>query len=415
MFSNQVLRQLLASRSHALVAALVVGTLGLTGCSMFGRGAEPPASTSGAVVTTGAGSTAATAEPQPTVTEALGDLPTEDTSTVVADTSGMLNPTAPRSYVVKRGDTLWGLSRMFLRDPWLWPEIWYVNPQVQNPHRIYPGDTLTLAQGSDGKTQLQVTRGPLARLQPMLRSSGLDDTGPVATIPYDAIHAFLTRPGLISKAEIKRAPYVLAIRDGHLVAGIDHDIYVKKLAAAAGERFTVVHVTQPLRDPDGGGQLGYMAVYAGTVQVSRAGDPATANIAESGREILRGDVLVPVTQLDTQNIVPHAPAHKISGHVIGVVDGVSMVGQYQVVAINRGTSQGVEVGHVLRVRDTDQRVNDQCAHINGSGTCFKWRDTPLPAEDAGTLLVFKTLDRMSYALVVAESNPIRLHDRVGNP
>jgi hypothetical protein len=355
------------------------------------------------------------AEVQPTVTEALGDLPGDDAPTVIADTSGMLNASAPRSYVVKRGDTLWGLAHLFLRDPWLWPEIWYVNPQVQNPHLIYPGDTLTLAQGSDGKQQLQLTRGPLARLQPMLRSSSLGDNGPIATIPYEVIHAFLSRPGLMSKDEIKRAPYVLSIRDGHLVAGTDHDVYVRRLHASVGERFNVVHVAAPMRDPDHGGQLGYMTVYAGTVQVSRVGDPATANITESGREVLAGDVLVSEAQVDAHSIVPHAPARKVDGHVIGVVEGVSMVGQYQVVAINRGSSQGMEIGHVLRVRETDQSAPDRCARINGDNTCFGWRNTRLPNETAGTLLVFKTLGRLSYALVVAESNPIRLGDRISNP
>jgi LysM repeat protein len=416
MFLNQILSVQNGRAQRALLIAGLVGALSVTGCSMFGRGESDPGSMhAGGTSSTATGSTPTAAEVQPTVTEALEALPDEGTATVIADTSEILNASAPRSYVVKRGDTLWGLARMFLRDPWLWPEIWYVNPQVQNPHLIYPGDTLALAQGSDGKSQLQITRGPLARLQPMLRSKAMDDNGPIATIPYDAIHAFLSRPGLMSKDEIKRAPYILSIRDGHLVAGTDHDVYVRKLHAGVGERFNVVHVAAPLRDPDGGKQLGYMTVYAGTVQVSRTGDPATANITESGREILSGDVLVSEAQPDTRNIVPHAPAQTVNGRVIGVVDGVSLVGQYAVVAINRGTRHGMDVGQVLRVRESDQSAPDRCARINGNSSCLKWRDTRLPNEAAGTLLVFKTLERLSYALVVTESNPIHLGDRVGNP
>jgi LysM domain len=415
MFLNQILSLQSSMARRVLLIAGLAGALSVASCSMFHRGEPAPEGLHSAGASVGAAGTPAMAEVQPTVTEALGPLPEEGTATVVDDTSGMLNASAPRNYVVKRGDTLWGLAHMFLRDPWLWPEIWYVNPQVQNPHLIYPGDTLTLAQGSDGKAQLQLTRGPLARLQPMLRSKAMDDNGPIATIPYDAIHAFLSRPGLISKDEIKLAPYVLSIRDGHLVAGTDHDIYVRKLHAGVGERFNVVHIAAPLRDPDGGKQLGYMTVYAGTVQVSRVGDPATARITESGREILIGDVLVSETQTETHGIVPHAPTRKVDGHVIGVVDGVSLVGQYEVVAINRGSRHGMDVGQVLRVRETDQSAHDTCARVNGDSTCLKWHDARLPNETAGTLLVFKTLEHLSYALVVSEINPIHLGDRIGNP
>ena len=303
---------------------------------------------------------------------------------------------------------------MFLRDPWLWPEIWYVNPQVQNPHLIYPGDTLSLARDTNGQVQVQLRRGPSARLQPMLRSTAIDADGPIATIPYDSIKAFLSRPGLISKDELKAAPYILSIRGNRALAGSDTDVYVRKLSATLNQRYNVMHIGQMLNDVDGGGKLGYMATYAGEAKVTRPGEPATVNVVSATREVLRGDVLVAETQTDSGAIIPHAPTHNVTGHIIGVVNGVNMVGQYQIVAINRGSSQGLEVGHVLRVREDAKTARDTCVHIDDSPTCRKWLTTRLPDENLGTLLVFKTLPRVSYALVVAETDPIVVGHRFSN-
>jgi hypothetical protein len=343
----------------------------------------------------------------------VGDAGESDTTTVISDAGGSLSATAPKSYVVKRGDTLWGLANLFLRDPYLWPEIWYVNPQVQNPHRIYPGDTLRLAYGADGTAQIQLTRGSAARLEPLLRSSPLD--GPIATIPYSAIAAFLSKPGVISKDEVKTAPYVLALRNEHVIAGAGFDLYVKKLTAAVGERYNIMHVDAPLKDPTSGDVLGYMAIYTGTGQVTRAGNPATMTLTESARETLRGDVLLADTANTTPDLVPHAPARPVNGQVMAVVNGVLLIGQYQVVAINRGSRAGIEPGHVLQVSEAVKTERDRCAHIEDYGTCLRFSKDSLPIETAGTLLVFKTYDRMSYALVVSEVSPIHVTDRVSNP
>lgn len=385
----------------------------ITGC------ASAPAAGPAAPVARGAVQEEAAAPGPQTVTEALGDLPPDlsanGATTVLADAGPALNPGAPRSYVVQRGDTLWGLARMFLRDPWLWPEIWYVNPQVQNPHLIYPGDTLQLAAGRDGRTALQLTRGPAARLQPMLRSTPISDDSPIATIPYETIRAFLSRPEILSTKDAKAAPYIYAIRDGHVIAGNDNDVYLRQFKGAVGERYNVMHIDVPLRDPDGGAKLGNMAIYAGTAVVKRAGTDATATITGVAREVLIGDVLVNAAAENLDNIVPHAPARKLSGQVIAISNGVSIAGQYQVVALNRGTAQGVDVGTVLRVREASQRAADTCVHINGRPTCRKLRDVELPAEDAGTVLVFRSFERMSYALIVSGNSPISVGDRIGNP
>ncbi len=413
-------------RSFPLAAGLSA-LLALGGCShvrpWFGHGdnAGPPAPMTMAPESTA--QAAAPAEPR-TVTSDLPDLPdaapeSETTTTVIPDASANLSPTAPKSYVVQKGDTLWALAGMFLKDPWLWPEIWYVNPEVSNPHRIYPGDTLRLAKATDGSggqavaVQLVHAGGNATRLQPLLRSTELE--APIANIPYSAIAAFLSRPGVLTKSQAEAAPYVLALRDRHMIAGAGNDIYVSRLKASEGERFSVLHVGDKLKDPDGHRSLGYLANYAGAAQVIRAGEPARVQIIESAREILAGDVLVPESAGTVGDFVPHPPSTQVHGRILAVVNGVLLAGQFQAVAINRGSNDGLEPGHVLRVNELAQQVRDRCARITGNGTCTRLRDTKLPAEAIGVLLVFRVFEHVSYALVASETAPLGVGDRVVTP
>ena len=417
---------------------LLLSTLGLaTGLSLgacshvrpwFGHSSAPPPATPMTTAPASAADAMTAAEPE-TVTSNLPELASDganasaESTTVIPDASASLSPTAPKSYVVQHGDTLWGLAALFLKDPWLWPEIWYVNPEVSNPHRIYPGDTLRLAMGTDGKqaVQLMRTSGSGTRLQPLLRSTALE--APIANIPYSAIAAFLTRPGVMTKAQIEAAPYVLSLRDRHMIAGAGNDIYVRKLTAAEGERFSVMHIGDQLKDPDskhgfgllGGSNAVYLANYAGVVQVAHAGDPARATVNDSAREVLMGDVLLPEAGGSVGDFVPHSPGSAIHGRIVAVMNGVLLAGQYQVVALNRGSESGLEPGHVLRVNESEKSVRDHCARIIGNGTCTRWRETVLPVESAGTLLVFRVFERVSYALVAQETSPISVGDRVVNP
>lgn len=405
MVSNQVLKAGAALR----VAAGLAGLTLLAACSWLGHGqkesSSPPAATP--IASVGAGTEAAA--PQ-TVTDHLGEA---ETTTVISDAAPVLNGSAPMSYTVKRGDTLWGIAGVFLKDPWLWPEIWYVNPQVENPHRIYPGDVLRLATGADGKTQLQLVRGPGTRLAPLLRSEPLE--GPIATIPYTAIASFLSRPGVLSKEQVKAAPYVQALRDEHMIAGTGNAVYVKKVAGGVGERYSVMHVGDPLKDPEGHDVLGYMGIYTATAQLTRTGDPATAVLSDTARETLRGDILVADTNAGALDFRPHAPARAVKGQVMAIVNGVLLAGQYQVVALNRGTNHGIEAGHVLIAQQSQRTVDDHCARIGGNGTCRHFGSEKLPIETAGQLMVFKTYARMSYALVVDETAPIHVGDHVTSP
>lgn len=410
MFSDQLLKARMTLALVAMLAGLAAG------CS------SSESMTRETVGTTVVPPAPAPMEPEVELTATEAAVAKADSqagavaSQAPSDSAGILNPNAPKSYTVKRGDTLWDISAMFLRDPWLWPEVWYVNPQIENPHLIYPGDVLTLAYGANGQPQIRLERGGAARLEPRLRSTPLDSAIP--PIPYGAIAAFLSRPSLLSSEDVKRAPHVLAFRDGHMVGGAGNEIYVRNLKAPENARFSVVHIGQALRDPDNGDILGYHGIYTATAMVTNPGDPAKAVLSDSERETLEGDRLFS-TDVDTPlNFVPRAPATEVRGQIIAVANGSSLIGQHQVVAINRGKRHGVDAGHVLAVDSAGAVVRDRASARRIGGIGFGSSFAPrvkLPDERAGTLLVFKSYDRMSYALVMGASAPMRVADVVRNP
>jgi len=340
------------------------------------------------------------------------------TSTDTPPDGGIINPNAPKSYVVKRGDTLWGIASMFLRDPWLWPEVWYINPQVANPHLIYPGDTLALAYGANGRPQIRLEQGGAARLDPRLRSDPID--GAIPTIPYTTIAAFLSRPSILTADQVKHAPYVIAFRDDHEVAGSNNEIYVKNLNAADRARYSVVHVGVPLRDPDDGKVVGYEGIYTGTALVSKPGEVTKAVLIDTARETLRGDKVMPTDTDVPLNFLPSAPRTNVRGRILLVVDGTDLIGQFQVVAINRGLRDGIGNGTVLAIDRQGDTVRDTYAHgasftrESHNFTSFA-KKVKLPDERTGTMLVFRTFDRVSYALVLGATDTIRVYDVVHNP
>jgi len=314
-----------------------------------------------------------------------------------------LNPRHPDRYVVKKGDTLWDISAMFLRDPWYWPEIWYANPQVRNPHLIFPGDVLTLVY-IDGQPRIVLERGVHGeRLQPRVRVEQLEDA--IFTIPYDRIAAFLSRPAVLDRDTIERAPYILTSRRGHLVHGSQTEVYVRGARLGDEDVYSVMHVGEPLHDPDNGRLLGYQGVYVGEGRIVREGDPATLYLSATSREALNGDKLLPVETDFPLRFIPRAPEREIEGRIIHVLDGVSLVSSYQIVTLNRGAKHGLEAGHVLSVWQAGERVADRFAGGN----------VRLPDEYAGYLMIFRTFDELSYGLIMQASNEIRVLDRVRNP
>jgi hypothetical protein len=326
------------------------------------------------------------------------------------DSGPVLNPRHPDRYVVQRGDTLWDIAALFLRDPWYWPEIWQINPQVENPHLIFPGDVLSLAY-LDGRPVLQLERastgGNTERLSPRIRTQALEEAIP--TIPYEAIRAFLTRPIVLDRNQLETLPYVVAHRDG-LMGSAGRDVYVRRADGfSVDDVFNVVNVGDPLVDPDNGDVIGYEAQYVGQGRLRRTGDPATLYLTESARETLIGDLLVEEETPAPVDFLPRAPERAVDGRIISVVDGVSLIGQYHVVVINRGAADGLEPGHVLRAWQTGEVVRDRVRR-GGFG-----QKVQLPDEPAGVMMVFRTFDRVSYALIMEATNEIRVLDAVRNP
>ena len=412
MVSNQVL----GSRA---VAALLIASVTLSACSHF-RHQESSESTGAASTITNEAVSAP--EQQMTATEAAIAAGNAAPASATPVTKDMLNPSAPMHYTVKRGDTLWGIANMFLKDPWLWPEVWVINPHIANPHLIYPGDTLALAYGADGRVRVSLEQAGALHLDPRLRTSPLD--GAIPKIPYATIAAFLSRPAVMTWDEVKRAPYVVAFNDMHQVVGNNTAIYVRNLSAdqnVANARYAIVHIADELRDPDDNRVLGYEAVYTGTALVQKPGDPATAYIIEPARETLQGDRLAPNDKSELPaNFTPHAPSSKVQGRIIDVVSGSDLIGPWQVVVVNRGRAQGLDPGTVLGIDHVGETVPD--LFRNGRSIATGTTGSPtfapkvkLPDERTGTVLVFKVYDRVSYGLVLGASDAIYVQDRVVTP
>ena len=271
-------------------------------------------------------------------------------ATALAAQSGsgvVLNPEHPQRYVVQRGDTLWDISAMFLRDPWYWPEIWQVNQQVQNPHLIYPGDVLVLAY-VDGKPYVQLeqttSRGGDDRLSPRIRSESIEEA--ILTIPLATISAFLSKGTVLQNDEIAKLPHIVAIRDGHLIAGAGNDVYVRGNVGDVNHGYSVIHIGDPLVDPDDGDVVGYEGVFVGEGTINRGGDPATLRLTVSHQEALVNDRLLEQEFDIPLQFIPRAPDADIDGRIIHVVNGLALIGQYQVVVLNRGARDGLDVGHV---------------------------------------------------------------------
>ncbi|MEN8261688.1 MAG: LysM peptidoglycan-binding domain-containing protein [Pseudomonadota bacterium] len=326
-----------------------------------------------------------------------------------------LNPSRPEQYTVVEGDTLWEIAGRFLRDPWEWPKIWNSNPQIHNPDLIYPGDVIALSY-VDGVPRLNLLRkgytsgygsGRDIKLSPQVRITPLEEAIPV--IPVDAISPFLTSPKVVSDNELANAAYVIDFAGEHILAGTDDRIYVRSITSDEIGAFTVFRPGSTYIDPETNEILGYEAAYVADAQLQRIGDPATLRLTKSTQETRRGDRLMPNTQEEVNlNYRPHAPEAVISGHIISVMGGVSEIGQYDIVVVDRGTRNGVATGHVFDIFHAGRVINDPISS--------KPNDmVKLPDEEAGRLMVFRAFEKVSYALVMDAAQAIHVNDNVQTP
>jgi hypothetical protein len=309
----------------------------------------------------------------------------------------------PNEYVVQVGDTLWDIAATFLKDPWFWPEIWYVNPDIANPHLIYPGDVLGLVT-IDGQPRITNVRASTYRMSPQARVTPLSQA--VTSIPFEDVAAFLSSGVILEKSQADSLPYLLETRGDHLIASAGNEIYVRGITGdQPSTRYNVIHVGDPLMDPDDNRLIGYHATMIGEGSLRRTGDPATVALTNSSQEAQMGDRLIPASVDVPLNFFPRTPSSNIEGRIISVVGGVTQIGQYMVVVMNRGSNNGLSVGDVLSVFQVGEVVDDR----------FRGGSVKLPDEKAGTVMVFKTYDRISYGLVMEATHAIHLLDEIRNP
>jgi hypothetical protein len=329
---------------------------------------------------------------------------------------------APEQYTVQGGDTLWDIAATFLRDPWYWPEVWYVNPQVENPHLIYPGDVLAMVT-IDGRQRItnltaagnRTFSGPTYRVSPSARATPLSES--ITSIPYEQISAFLSKGLVMEKDQAIALPYILATRGDHIMASAGNEIYIRGGPPVPnGTRFSIVHIGDELRDPDDDKVIGYLGIYVGEGAQSRGGDPATVALTDTTREAIIGDRLLPETVDMPLNFFPKAPNTNIQGQIISVVDGVTLIGQYQVVVLNRGARNGLAPGDVLSVFQAGKVIKDRFADsLTVNTKLARGRNVTLPEEQAGTIMVFKVFDRIGYGLVMEATSDIHVLDSIRNP
>ncbi|QKV51461.1 LysM peptidoglycan-binding domain-containing protein [Comamonas antarctica] len=347
-----------------------------------------------------------------------------------------LSSTAPDEYTVRRGDTLWGISGMFLRRPWRWPELWGMNLEaIANPHLIYPGQVLYLDK-SNGYARLRMggagAQGtPTVRLSPRTRSESLADMA-LPTLPAHLIEPFLVQPLVVDAERLAQAPRIVATTDERVIMATGDRAYVRGSAdlvprpdSAATRSWRIFREALPLTDPDTGEILGYEAQYMGKAELVEGetlvtlqdakGElrenrvPATIDITDAKSEIYAGDRLLPAPERSYSNYVPHAPRGEVNARVVSLYgdSAIRYAAQNQVIAINRGTRDAMAAGQVLQLVTQGDVIQDK--------TTEQREQMQLPRERNGLAMVFRTFDRVSYALILEVRRPVVVGDHLVAP
>lgn len=331
---------------------------------------------------------------------------------------------APDQHVVVKGDTLWDISGKFLEAPWCWPQVWGLNKdQIRNPHWIYPGQIVYFDRAS-GRLSLNKPgsggagsgTGGDVRLSPQIRTEGLGKDA-IASIPSSVIDPFLSQPLIVEENEMKFSPRIVAGQEGHLYLGKDDKVYVRG-NLNGGSSFQVFRPGTPLKDPVTGKVLAYEAMYLGSLKLHAEARPGsdvhTFIVATSKQEMGVGDLLKPAPPTAIMNYVPHPPDRQVDARVLGIYSGVTYAGQNQVVSINRGALDGLDVGSVLQLYNLGKTVKDKTQPKTGwfrTGTPM----IKLPDEQTGTLFIFRVFDRISYGLIMQVTDPVEVGDIARSP
>ncbi|MCP5325928.1 MAG: LysM peptidoglycan-binding domain-containing protein [Oceanospirillaceae bacterium] len=338
--------------------------------------------------------------------------------------AAQLKPDHPEKYVVQEGDTLWGISEKFLADPWLWPEIWQANNYIDNPHLIFPGDVVGLvyrkkvpgegqpaANNAEPEMEVQLTvleRGEGSRtvkLTPTARITPIENAIPA--VPLDAISSFMNNSRIVKSQELDAAPYVLSGEDQRLIAGGGGAVYARGFKGEPASGYGIFRKSQLYVDPDTNEVLGLEAkeIGMGTI-ASFDGDVAKVDMQSAREEVMIGDRLLPTEDRKlVTSFMPSTPEREVQGRMIAVMSGVNQIGQFNVVVINQGERDGIKEGNVLAIYKEGGVVLDRVTRTK----------VRLPAERAGILMVFRTFEKVSYALVLKAKRSLAVGDQVRNP
>jgi len=300
----------------------------------------------------------------------------------------------PATYTVKEGDTLWDISGVFLRNPWMWPEIWQVNPQIKNPHLIYPGDRLRMIY-IDGRPVLTLQPSGEVRLSPSIISEPMGNAIPA--IPLDAIAQFLTGSRVLQQGLLENSPYVVSGAGGRIITAPGDDIYVRGEVDESVKIFGIYRMGKIYRDPVTEEILGRQAKEIGTARLDDVeGDIHTMNLIRTNSEVRIGDHVLPSSEFRIQSVFhPSAPEDDVEGVIMAVEGGVSQVGNLSVVALNLGARDNLQDGTVLAIFKKGETIRDRVTN----------ETITLPAERSGLLMIFRTFDKMSYAIILRASRP----------
>lgn len=351
-------------------------------------------------------------------------LPLLMASTLLEAQEIQLQGNPPERYTVQKGDTLWSIARKYLKDPWRWPEIWRLNrEQVKNPHWIYPGDVIVLDKAADGNWRLSIDRSDV-RLSPTTRVEKLAENA-IPSIPPGDIEPYLSRPLVTGPDGLAGAAQIVAGRDARVVRGEGDMVYAVGLDEKAGTEWVIYRPGNVLRSFDTNEILGYEQRFLGTGHVTRFAEVSSVQITSAKEEIQFGDLLIPAPREEILNYVPHAPEKAIDGRIIDLAKDQSEAGRGNLVTLDRGTRDGLEVGDVLAIFHVAPLIVDPRPY-DGPDVMLRLydrtRDVLPPArylniapERTGLLFVYRVFDKVSFAIVLNSTDPIFVGDLVRKP
>ena len=317
-----------------------------------------------------------------------------------------LKEDVPETYIVKKGDTLWGISGMYLQKPWLWPQLWDANPQIDNPHLIYPGDELYLVW-VDGQPRLRMRRGRDVKMTPNMRVSDLDLAIPI--IPLDEIGPWLKWSRIVAEGELNGAPYIVSGSQRHLLSAPGDRVFGRGDFPEGERAFGIYRPGQAYYDPITKELLGYQAQDIGNTKLLSAAGEAVAEleVTRVTEEVRITDRLLPLRErIIDATFHPRPPSVEIQdGFMIAVPGGVTQIGTNDIVVLNKGERDGLEVGQVLAVYQTGELVFDEIAKEN----------VRLPDIRGGLAMVFEVFEKASYAIILKSDKPLKVGDKVKNP